>query len=340
MKVLRFSGYVGWQLTSEMVSTALKDLNGEDIEVHLNTQGGSIYQGMEIYDHFASYEGKKTLIMGALVASIGSYIATAFDRVIAQDITIFMIHNASDCVCGDYKEIRNAADALEKLNKHIADRLSRKSGKPVDEVLALMDKESWYYGQEIVDAGFANEFRETGKASGENAVEIAKTKYHDGLKKVAAFLGEPPSRPKEETMTFKEFMEQAANFVKTKEFTLDGALDLFGAKDRLMSDAQQNALKELGELDPKELKAKAAAAEKVVLDAKLDAAFGKPDAENTLRAFADAMIKTGMAIDAIKDHPVAKALAKVRAEGTNGFLETDEHKKDDKADDSPKRVKY
>ncbi len=344
MKVLNFSGYVGWQLTSDMVGEALKGLDGEDIEVHLNTQGGSVYQGIAIYDLFANYSGKKTLYMGGLVASIGSYIATAFDRVIAQDITIYMIHNASDCVCGDYKMLRKEADALEKLNRHIADRLSRFSGKSVDAILELMDAESWYYGQEIVDAGFAMEFKVTGKAdTTANVLEIAKFKYHDGMKRVAAFMDAPPAKPKEEgkTMTFKEFMENAANFVKSNEFTLEGALDLFGAKNRLMTEAQKNALDELGDLDPKVLKASAAAAEKVVFDAKMDAAFGKPDPENKLRAFAETCAKFKMPIDEIIAHPVAVELAKVRAEGTDGFLETDDTKKDDKATDSgPKRVSY
>lgn len=344
MKVLHFSGYVGWELTSAMVTESLRGLNNEDIEVHLNTKGGSIYEGIEIYNQFASYAGKKTLVMGALVASIGSYIATAFDRVIAQDISIYMIHNASDCVCGDYKEIRNAADGLEKLNAHIADRLSRSSGKPVADILELMDAESWYYGQEIVDSGFANELKETGKReeAATNVLEIARHTYHDGMKKVAAFLGEPPMKPKEEkAMTFKEFMENAANFVKSNEFTLDSALDLFGAKDRLMTDAQKNALAELGDLDPKDLKAKADAAEKVVRDAALDVAFGKEEPENLLREYANKMIKAGLAIDAIKDDPIAKHLAQGRADVKNGFIETDSNtKKDDKKDDGPKRVSY
>jgi hypothetical protein len=142
-------------------------------------------------------------------------------------------------------------------------------------------------------------------------------------------------------MTIKEFLEHATNFIKSNEFTLDSALDLFGAKDRLMNDSQKNALAELGTLDPKVLKANAAKAEKMEREVAMDAAFGKVDAENNLRAFADTLAEFGMPIDKIKDHPVAKELAKKRAEGTNGFLETDPNKKkDDKKDDSPKRVSY
>ena len=135
-------------------------------------------------------------------------------------------------------------------------------------------------------------------------------------------------------------MENAANFVKSGELTLNGALDLFGAKDRLMTEDQMNALKELGDADVKALKASAAAAEKLILDAKMDEAFGKVDPENKLREFANTLSGFGVSIDDIKAHPVAVELAKKRAEGTDGFLETDDKKKDDKATSGPKRVSY
>ena len=83
--------------------------------------------------------------------------------------------------------------ALEKLNKHIADRLSRFSKKGIDEVLNLMDEETWYYGKEIVDAGFATDFLETGKASDQasNVLDIEKYKYHERLKMWGRLFRQP-----------------------------------------------------------------------------------------------------------------------------------------------------
>ena len=233
MKIIRLSGYVGFDITSASVADALASANGEDIEVHLNTQGGQVYEGVAIYDLFANYSGGKTLIMGGLVASIGSYIATAFDKVIAQDISIYMIHNVSTCVCGDYLELRKEADALEKLNGHVGDRLARFSKKSNEDILGLMAAESWYYGKEIIDGGFATEYRETGKGNlGTNDVDIAKLKYHNGMKQVAAFLGEPPKKPKEEKiMTLQEIIDAMAPFIANGEFKFDQAVALFKAED-------------------------------------------------------------------------------------------------------------
>jgi ATP-dependent protease ClpP protease subunit len=320
MKRIYLSGYVGYDLTSGMVKQWLDEADGEEIEIHLNTQGGVVTEGIAIYDLIDKYTGKKSCLMGGLVASIGSYIATACQKVTAQDITVYMVHNAANWCFGDYHDMQNESESLEKLNKHIADRLSRFSGKPLEEVLKLMDEETWYYGKEIVDAGFATDFLETGKASDQasNVLDIEKYKYHERLKSVAAYFGTPPDKPKEEEMKFEDFLTAAKDFVKSGEFKLDGALDLFGAKDKLITDKQKAALDALGENDPAELIKKAKEAEKAALNAQLDEAFGK---EGNLRLYADEQTEKGKTIDEIRKMPIAVALAAERAAGVNQVVD-------------------
>lgn len=334
MKRIYLSGYVGYDLTSSMVKQWLDEANGEEIEIHLNTQGGIVTEGIAIYDLIDKYTGKKSCLMGGLVASIGSYIATACQRVVAQDITVYMVHNAANWCFGDYKDMRNEAESLEKLNKHIADRLSRFSKKSIDDVLKLMDDETWYYGKEIVDAGFATEFLETGKANDQasNVLDIEKFKYHERLKSVAAYFGEPP-KPKEEKMEFKDFLTAAQGFVKSGEFKLEDAVDLFGAKDKLITEKQKAALDALGDADPAELKTKAEQAEKAALNAKLDAAFGK---DGNLRTYADRCIAQNMSIEDIQKDPIALVLSANRAAGLDVIVD----EKKPETDNGPTRVEY
>ena len=320
MKRIYLSGYVGYDLTSTMVKQWLDEANGEEIEIHLNTQGGIVTEGIAIYDLIDKYTGKKSCLMGGLVASIGSYIATACQKVVAQDITVYMVHNAANWCFGDYHDMQNEAESLEKLNKHIADRLSRFSKKGIDEVLNLMDEETWYYGKEIVDAGFATDFLETGKASDQasNVLDIEKYKYHERLKSVAAYFGNPPEKPKEEEMKFEDFLTAAKDFVKSGEFKLESALDLFGAKDKLITDKQKAALDALGEDDPKALKDQLAEAKKKAVNAELDQAFGK---DGNLRMYADEQIEKGKTVDEIRKMPIAVALAAERAAGIDQIVE-------------------
>jgi ATP-dependent protease ClpP protease subunit len=320
MKRIYLSGYIGYDLTSTMVKQWLDEANGEEVEIHLNTQGGIVTEGIAIYDLIDKYTGKKSCLMGGLVASIGSYIATACQKVTAQDITVYMVHNAANWCFGDYHDMQNEAESLEKLNKHIADRLSRFSKKGIDEVLNLMDEETWYYGKEIVDAGFATDFLETGKASDQasNVLDIEKYKYHERLKSVAAYFGNPPEKPKEEAMKFEDFLTAAKDFVKSGEFKLESALDLFGAKDKLITDKQKAALDALGEDDPKALKDQLAEAKKKAVNAELDEAFGK---DGNLRMYADEQIEKGKTVDEIRKMPIAVALAAERAAGIDQIVE-------------------
>ena len=163
MKRIRIEGFIGFEATPESISAELDELDQEDIIINLNTRGGIVYEGVEIYNRIIQYPGKKTVILGAIVASIGTYIAAAFDHVQANDFSAFMIHNVSSGVFGDAAEHIKEAERLESLNTLVASKLAQRSGKTVEEITALMDAETWFYGQEIVDAGFADELIETGR---------------------------------------------------------------------------------------------------------------------------------------------------------------------------------
>ena len=135
---IRLDGYVGEDITSKNVSDILDNLSGEDIVVDLNTPGGMLFEGVEIYNRFLQYPGKKTLVMGALVASIGTLISTAFDTIQAQDFSGYMIHNVASGIFGDAKDLRKEADEIERINTLLATKLAKRSGKSVKTILELM----------------------------------------------------------------------------------------------------------------------------------------------------------------------------------------------------------
>jgi hypothetical protein len=135
---------------------------------------------------------------------------------------------------------------------------------------------------------------------------------------VAAYFGNPPEKPKEKAMKFEDFLTAAKDFVKSGEFKLESALDLFGAKDKLITDKQKAALDALGEDDPKALKDQLAEAKKKAVNAELDEAFGK---DGNLRMYADEQIEKGKTVDEIRKMPIAVALAAERAAGIDQIVE-------------------
>jgi len=255
-KEIRLSGFVGDDLNAEYVKNVLAGVEGEDILVQLYTPGGFIVEGMEIYNIISRFKGNKNVVLGGLVASIGSIIAMAFDKISVTKASSFMIHNAWDIVGGDANEFRKKADKLEKLNTQIAGILSDRSGKSIDKIKELMNAETWYIGQEIVDAGFADELIEAADAGvqdidRQSAVALAKEMYSN---KVAAALKnnkhkfdadndgiENKPHGEESMESKKEMLGKLVTMKENGELSLSEITDSF--KIKLVTEEHESALK-------------------------------------------------------------------------------------------------
>jgi ATP-dependent protease ClpP protease subunit len=177
MNEIRLSGIVGKDFTADSVAEQLKGMTG-DITIDLNSPGGSYFIGAQIFNEFRRYPGKKTIKMGSLTASAAAYISCAGDEIIASDNTAFMIHEVSSAAEGTAAEIAAQARQVEKLNTLIAKRLAERSKKTESEIRRLMQEETWYYGQEIVDAGFADRLEDTGAATDRAAAVASAEKQY------------------------------------------------------------------------------------------------------------------------------------------------------------------
>ena len=137
----------------DMDATAPKDIvlptTGEDVEVHINSGGGDVYAGSEIYTALRDYQGHVTVKIVGIAASAASVIAMAGDRVEISPTAQIMIHNVSAGVSGE-------AGVLEGFNKSIAYAYIGKTGKALDDLLDLMERETWFDAHSAVQHGFAD----------------------------------------------------------------------------------------------------------------------------------------------------------------------------------------
>jgi ATP-dependent protease ClpP protease subunit len=170
-------------MTSAQFANELKKETG-DFEIHISSGGGSVFQGISIYNQIKAYNrGKVTVIITSLAASMASYIALAGDVVKAYDNAVFMIHNASVFAMGDHRELRKKADILEGLSGITAKRYASKTGKSDREIKKLMDDETFFYGEEIKSAGFVDEIVPDGKEVPKSqAVALANETFNACLK--------------------------------------------------------------------------------------------------------------------------------------------------------------
>lgn len=151
------SGDVGFEINANDIRIELARANGADIDFLLNSRGGLVFVGIEIFNLIRAYKGHTNMIITGIAASMGSYIALAANKVIAHDNTSFMIHNAMGIVLGNHNEMRERANALEGMSNILAKGYADKSGKTLSEVKALMDTESFFFGDEMREAGFVDE---------------------------------------------------------------------------------------------------------------------------------------------------------------------------------------
>lgn len=136
----------------------LKDLESrEEIEIHINSGGGSVFGGLAIYNLLKSYKGKKIVYIDGLAGSIASVIALVGDVLYIYKNSMMMIHNPLTAMCGYYnaKNLQEQIEALEKCKKSILNvymaNINMAKIIHEEEISQLMDNETWLVGEEITE---------------------------------------------------------------------------------------------------------------------------------------------------------------------------------------------
>ena len=133
------------------VTEALEEAGGQEVVISINSGGGSVFDASEIYTAIKSYEGPTEAQIVGLAASAASFIALAADKTVISPTGQMMIHNASTVAMGDYKTMDSASDMLKGINSTIANAYKAKCGMEEEELLALMDKETWITPKQAIE---------------------------------------------------------------------------------------------------------------------------------------------------------------------------------------------
>jgi ATP-dependent protease ClpP protease subunit len=149
----------------EMDSTCPRDIEkaldkakkNEEIEVIINSGGGSVFAGSEIYSLLKEYKGKITGKIVGLAASATSVIAMGCDILKISPTAQLMIHRASMISVGNSEDFAKGAEVLEGIDKSIANAYILKTGLKQDELLDMMSKETWLDAKTAKEKGFADE---------------------------------------------------------------------------------------------------------------------------------------------------------------------------------------
>jgi len=130
------------------------------LEIEINSPGGSVFDGYTIYQEIKSLRDRGVVVnatVTGMAASMASVICMACDKVAIVPHGRMMIHDASNVVMGNAEELRKQADLLDGVSADIAGIYAEKTGKPIEDIRAMMKKETWMSSKEAVEFGFADE---------------------------------------------------------------------------------------------------------------------------------------------------------------------------------------
>lgn len=148
--------WTGGGITAKRVSAALRSIGERDVTVKINSPGGDMFEGIAIYNLLRKHKAKVRVEVMGWAASAASIIAMAGDEIVMGLGTFMMVHNAWGMVIGNRHDMREAADMFDGFDGAIADIYEARTGRDRDDIVKLMDAETFMGPKEAVANGFAD----------------------------------------------------------------------------------------------------------------------------------------------------------------------------------------
>lgn len=154
-----------------MDSTAPKDVldnlpeDGTDVEVDINSGGGLVDSGNEIYTALKAYAGKVTVNIVGMAASAASLIAMAGNPTRISPVGQIMIHNVAGGWVGDYRDQAKLSEILKQSSEAIANAYQLKTGLSMEDLQEKMDSETYLNADQAKELGFVDEIMFTDDAT-------------------------------------------------------------------------------------------------------------------------------------------------------------------------------
>jgi len=151
------SGEVGsWAVSADQIAKAIQGKPEQPLTIKINSVGGDVFEGFALYNAIRYHKGHTTAIVEGLAASAASLFAMGADVVTMRRASMMMIHNPWMMTAGDSKDLRSAADTLDKIKSIMVERYQDKTGQDEESLRQLLDEETWLTPEEAVELGFAD----------------------------------------------------------------------------------------------------------------------------------------------------------------------------------------
>jgi ATP-dependent protease ClpP protease subunit len=188
MKKINIHGVIGLDARSSDIIKQIEDAADEDKVFEIHSPGGSVMEGLAIYNAIRQSRGNSNMRVLGLAASMASIIAMAKGKPEVAKRSIFMIHNAQMYAQGDYQTLQKAADLSNKVSDMMASIYAENSKKSKKSIREMMDAETYMFGEQIKNEGFAKSVYDDKKEEKEeDAVAMAQLEIEECMKKMTGY---------------------------------------------------------------------------------------------------------------------------------------------------------
>lgn len=155
-----FGDITSWEWLESDVSsyTLSKELQGLDVDViniHINSYGGEVAEGLAIYNTLRQHKAKIKTYCDGFACSAASVVFMAGDERIMSNASLLMIHNAWCYTAGNAAQLRKDADDLDVITQASINAYMEHINITEDELKELLDAESWILPSDALEMGFA-----------------------------------------------------------------------------------------------------------------------------------------------------------------------------------------
>lgn len=188
----RFYQWFGMDATSPTaIDEILNNGNTDPVEVIINSGGGDVFAGSEIYSMLRNYAGDVTVNIMGIAASAASVIAMAGNTVNMSPTAQMMIHKAWSYQEGNADDHNHESQVLASIDSSLVNAYVDKTGIDRNNILQMMQNETWMTAQDAVDKGFADKIM----FQDDKQLQIANSLGHtlpkkDAVKKFMTMIAE------------------------------------------------------------------------------------------------------------------------------------------------------
>lgn len=192
-EVLIFDEIGYWGIMASQFVEDLNKIDAKTLHVRINSPGGSVFEGVAIYNALLRHKARVVVHVDGIAASIASIIAMAGDEIIMGVGATMMIHRPWSIAIGDSGAMRKEAEILDKLEEALVDVYEKRTSQDRSKIKDWLAAETWFTAKEAVDEKFADSLAEAAEEE-EDEANACMAKHFD-----LSFFSNAP-KPKIETV--------------------------------------------------------------------------------------------------------------------------------------------